>query len=178
MGKSTEEASALLEEMASKNYQCSGERAAAKKSAGMYEGNLSSKTEVNPWEQVNTINLRSGRELGETSRNNEDQEIENEETVEDLLVGNSCFKCDIMVDGLPELFEEDSEDDSSRSDEEKLMVPRRKRSWEKSKVNSCLSWQRAKESPSGNKDEVKREHDGRPPDEATYTKAVPPSTSK
>ncbi|GAB2285899.1 hypothetical protein Dimus_020334, partial [Dionaea muscipula] len=40
------------------------------------QGNLPSKTEVNPREHVNAIILRSGRELGETSEQTENKEIE------------------------------------------------------------------------------------------------------
>ncbi|GAB2268937.1 hypothetical protein Dimus_003876, partial [Dionaea muscipula] len=40
------------------------------------QGNLPSKTEVNPRDHVNAITLRSGRELGETSEQKGNKEIE------------------------------------------------------------------------------------------------------
>ncbi|GAB2283977.1 hypothetical protein Dimus_018457 [Dionaea muscipula] len=40
------------------------------------QGNLPSKTEINPREHVNAITLRSGRELGETSEQKENKEFE------------------------------------------------------------------------------------------------------
>ncbi|GAB2281605.1 hypothetical protein Dimus_016181, partial [Dionaea muscipula] len=40
------------------------------------QGNLPSKTEVNPREHVNAITLRSGRALGETSEQEKKREIE------------------------------------------------------------------------------------------------------